>query len=274
VTAASELQLGMEARSSANSLADMSIHYEEAIKHFQKAIELDPSLLDAQQYLERTLYDLGGCYWEQNRLPEAEQELKHAINVDPKSSDPRVLLVRVLMQESKKDEAESFVRQTKKDLPNNPVGYRMLGDFYFQDLRDFDKATSEFASLYSDHPKDIQVKETYVQLLILTNRLDEATKLDNEILKANPHDVEGLVYKARVQLCQKDASSAIDSLQSALRNDPDNALAHYYLGVAFCQHHNEARAESEWREALRLRPDMTGVVKSALACAAHCAPKH
>ena len=51
----------------------------------------------------------------------------------------------------------------------------------------------------------LQVKKNYIQLLILKNRLDEATKLDNEILKSNPHDVDALVYKGQLQLRRNDA---------------------------------------------------------------------
>jgi tetratricopeptide (TPR) repeat protein len=132
----------------------------------------------------------------------------------------------------------------------------MLGDFYFA-TGDVDRATTEYGSLFSDHPKDIEVKRNYIQLLILKNRLDEAGKLDAEILKANPHDVDALIYRGQIQLRQNDASGAVDSLQSALRNDPDNAAAHYQLGVAFDQQHNEGRAESEWRDAVRLKPTLT-----------------
>jgi cellulose synthase operon protein C len=93
--------------------------------------------------------------------------------------------------------------------------------------------------------------------LILKNRLDEAGKLNAEILKLNPHDVDALIYRGQIQLRQNDANGAADSLQTALRNDPDNAVAHYQLGVAFDQQHNPGRAESEWREALRLKPTLT-----------------
>src|SRR2546423_112282 len=132
----------------------------------------------------------------------------------------------------------------------------MLGDFYFAS-GDLDKATSEYSSLYSEHPRDLQVKKNYIQLLILKNRLDEAAKLNNDLLKTNAHDVEALVYRAQIQLRQNDAAGAVDSLQAALRDDADNAVAHYQLGIAFKMQHNEARAESEWREAVRLRPDLT-----------------
>ena len=63
--------------------------------------------------------------------------------------------------------------------------------------------------------------------------------------------------KARCNFASNDAGGAVDSLQSALRNDPDNAVAHYQLGIAFAQQHNDDRAEAEWREAVRLRPDLT-----------------
>ena len=49
----------------------------------------------------------------------------------------------------------------------------------------------------------------------------------------------------------------VDSLQDALKNDPDNPVAHYQLGLAFDMQHNDSRAESEWREAILLRPELT-----------------
>jgi tetratricopeptide (TPR) repeat protein len=223
---------------------------------FKQAIKVDPKFMNAQ-------VALGGFYETRNRLPEAEQQFKNAIEVDPKSTEARADLVRLLMHEGKNDEAESFLRQTKKDLSDNPAGYRMLGDYYA--TVDVDKAVAEYASLYRDHPKDLLVRRNYIQLLILKNRLDEASKLNNELLKANPHDVDALVYKAQMQLRQNDAGGAIDSLQSALHDDPNNAVAHFHLGRAFALQHDERRAESEWREAVRLQPDLTDAQRSLAA---------
>jgi tetratricopeptide (TPR) repeat protein len=241
-------------------LQDRAKQPDQAEANFKKAIAVDPKSLSAQLLL-------GGFYQSHNHLPEAEQQFRHAIDLDPKSPNPRVALARLLMQEGKKDETEAFLRQTKKDLSDNPEAYRMLGDFYA--TWDVDKATAEYSSLYNEHPKDIQVKKNYIQLLILKSRLDEATKLDDEILKSNAHDVEALIFKAQVQLRKNDATGAVDSLQSALRNDPDNAAAHFQLGNAFAQQHNESRAESEWREAVRIRPDLTDAQRSLAALELH-----
>jgi len=198
---------------------------------------------------------LGGFYQSRNRLPEAEQQFKHAIEVDPKDPAPRAALVRLLMQEGKRVETESFLRQTKKDIPDNPEGYRMLGDYYFAS-GDLDRATAEYASLVSDHPNDAKAQKNYIQLLILKNRLDDAAKLNDAILKTNPRDVEALVYKGQIQLRRNDAAGASASLHSALQNDPDNAVAHYQLGLALAQQNNENQAEAEWRDAVRIRPDL------------------
>ena len=230
------------------ALLQQSALPDQAEENFKKAVAVDPKSLSAQLML-------GGFYVTRNRQTEAEVQFKHAIEIDPKSAAARTALARLLMQEGKKDETESFLRQTKKDLPDDPETYHMLGDYYA--TYDRDKATAEYAALYKDHPKDFQVKKNYIQLLILKNNLDDASKLNDEILKANPHDVDALVYKAQMQLHKNDAAGAVDSLQSALKYDPDNAVAHYWLGNAFAQQNDENRAESEWHRTVSLRPDLT-----------------
>ncbi|MGD0269764.1 MAG: tetratricopeptide repeat protein [Candidatus Sulfotelmatobacter sp.] len=222
---------------------------EQAEINFKKAADLGPKVMNAQ-------LALGGFYQARNRMPEAEQQFKHAIDVDPKDTAPRAAYVRLLMAENKKPEAEAFLTRTKTEFPGNSEGYRMLGDFYFAN-GELDAATTEYASLYSEHPKDIQVKKNYVQLLILKNRLDEATKLNNEVLKANPKDADTLVYRGQIQLRQNDAAGAVDSLQQAVKNDSNNGVAHYHLGLAFNMQRNEKQAESELREAVGQRPDLT-----------------
>jgi cellulose synthase operon protein C len=230
---------------------------DQAELNLKKAAELDPKAMNAQ-------LALGGFYQSRNRMPEAEQQFEHAIQVAPKDPAPREALVRLYMTEGKKADAENLLKQAKKDLGDTSEGYRMLGDFYFAD-GEVDKALAEYASLYHDHPRDLQVKKNYVQLLILKGGLDEASKLNNEILKSNPHDAEALIYRGQIQVRQNDAAGAVDSLQQALKNDPNNAIAHYHLGLAFDLQRNDARAESEWREAIRLRPDLIDAQRALAA---------
>jgi cellulose synthase operon protein C len=221
---------------------------DQAEASFKKAAELGPTSMNA-------LLALGGFYQSQRRFPEAEQQFQKAISTDLKDPAPRAALVRVMMIEGKRADAESFLKETKAALSDNPEGYRMLGDFYFA-TGDIDKATAEYGSLFSEHPRDPLLKKNYIQLLILKGRLDEATKLNDTILKANPRDVEGLVYRGQIQLAQSNPGGAVSSLQEALQNEPNNAVAHYQLGLAFGQQRDDDRAEAQWKEAVRLQPNM------------------
>ncbi len=70
-----------------------------------------------------------------------------------------------------------------------------------------------------------------------------------------------------MQISDGDVNDAAQKLQTVIKNAPKNSEAHYALGVAFEKLGYLERAESEWREALRLRPDLLDAQR-ALASAA------
>lgn len=228
--------------------------WDDAEKSYRKAADLDPKSSNA-------LISLGNFYQLRGRFPEAEQLFRRAIDVAPSDPEPRGSMARLYMAENKPDQAEAFLKQAKKDFPDNSVGYRMLGDFYFANSQ-LEQATAEYTTLYRDHPKDPTVKKNYVQLLILSNRTDEARTLNDQVLKATPDDVDALVYKGQIEIRSGKPGDAINTLQGVLKNEPTSGVAHYQLGLAFEQAGNFSQAESEWREALRQRPDLTEARRS------------
>ena len=131
----------------------------------------------------------------------------------------------------------------------------MLGDFYLT-TGDLDKALTEYEALYHGHPKDLQVKKNYIQILILKARLDQARALNDEVLKSNPNDSDALLYRGQMQIRQGQVEQALATLQTLTRNDPQNGAAHYYLGVALDASGDTPHAEEEWRTAVHLRPDL------------------
>ena len=113
------------------------------------------------------------------------------------------------------------------------------------------------------------VKKNYIQLLILKDRIDEARKLNDETLKAKPDDQDAQIYKGEIEIRSGKASDAVNTLQAVLKNDPDNAVAHYQLGLAFEQLGNTTRAEAEWRDAVRLSPDNVEAHRALAGVAIH-----
>ena len=77
----------------------------------------------------------------------------------------------------KKAEAEKLLNPVKRDFPDDSVAYRMLGDFYFRPAI-WTKLPPNMSSLPGAHPKDLEVKKNYVQLLIRSGRPDEARTSD------------------------------------------------------------------------------------------------
>ena len=223
--------------------------FDAAENNFKKAVAIDPKAINAQ-------LSLGEFYQFRGRLAEADQQYRHAMEIDPKNADPRSALIRLLVIEGKNKEAEDLARKTKQELSDDPAAYSMLGDYYFTLAKDLDRATTEYESVFRDHPRDAQVRKNYIQLLILKNRLDDADKLNKEVLNTNHLDADALIFEAQIKLRQGHPNDAVTTLQDVLALDQDNAVAHYHLGMAYSQLGDRARAENEWREALRVRPDM------------------
>jgi tetratricopeptide (TPR) repeat protein len=103
----------------------------------------------------------------------------------------------------------------------------------------------------------------------LKDRLDEARKLNDEVVKANPDDTDAAIYKGEIELRSGKANDAITTFQGVLKTDPDNAIAHYQQGLAFDQMGNSSRAESEWRDAVRLGPDIVEAHRALAGVAIH-----
>ena len=220
----------------------------EAEKNFKKAVEADPKSVTA-------LLALGNFCRLQNRLPEAEQEFQKAVGIEPQNPAPRGALAMLYLAEKDTAKAEGALAGAKQAAPQDPKAYRLLGDYYFG-IGELGKAVDEYASIVHDHPDDHVARMNYIQLLIVANRADEATKLNDAVLKNNPKDLQALIYRGEILERQSKFSDAAAALQAALKTEPDNPTAHYFLGVAFNGTGDLDRAETEWREAARLRPSM------------------
>ena len=198
---------------------------------------------------------MGTFYARQRRFPEAEQQFRHAIGLDPNNPASRGALARVYLADGKENDAEEVSKEAKQALSGNSDGYRMLGEFYVQ-TGQIDKALEEYASLYHDHPKDSRVSINYVQILIATNHLEEATKLNDQALNENPKSTEATLARGQIWIRQGRANDAIPLFQSALKTDPENAFGHYYLGLAYAQTGSLEQAHTEWQQAVKLQPNL------------------
>ena len=202
-----------------------------------------------------SMMTLGSFYEQQRRWIQAAEEFQAAITRAPNNPIPRAALASVYMNQGQDALAEKTLVEAKEQLKDDPAAYRMLGDYYLG-RGENTKALTEFSALASQHPKDRQVRKTYIQLLVLNHRIDEAASLTDDLLKSSPQDIEGLALKGEIQLQRGKVDDSIQTLQQALHASSDNAFAHYQLGLALRRKGKPQEAETELREAVHLSPSL------------------
>src|ERR1019366_535121 len=161
---------------------------------------------------------------------------------------------------------ERTLADSKTAMTKDPRGYRMLGDYYIG-VGDSEKALAEFASLSQAHPKDLGVRRAYIQLLLSQNHAEEASAVNERILKENPKDPEAMIVRGQLLARDGHWNEALSALQNAVKNVPNNAVGHFYLGVAYSQTGASDQAESEWHTAVRLAPSLVDAQRALASLA-------
>src|ERR1035438_9162150 len=132
--------------------------------------EANPKSVDAH-------VSLGQFYFSQDRLSEAEAEMRQASELDPGAILPRVFWARILVRAGKPSDAERLYQGIKTIAPDDPEAYQALGQFYVSTGQK-EKAAAEFRILMTSKPRDASVKMSLVEVLIDLNRIQEAAALD------------------------------------------------------------------------------------------------
>src|SRR6266567_3821234 len=212
-------------------------------------------LLDKQPNDPDTHLVVANLLAAEQRFDQAIAETQKAIALAPDRGDFYLNLALLQTKSNQHDAAEANFKKAIEFKATAANPHLALADFYFA-IGDLEKAISQYESLYNDHPNDLQVEKNYIQLLILKNRLDEANKINERILKSAAKDEDALTYRGEIQIRQGEPNEASRTLQSVVSSSPGNAVAHYQLGLALDQLGDLDRAGAEWEQAARLQPNM------------------
>src|ERR1700676_2195517 len=105
--------------------------YEEAIDHFQQAVTLDPSLLNARLYLATAYaqqYIPGVDAEDNNRLgQQAIDQYKAVLERDPKSINSVKGIAYIYLQMKRFEDAKAYYRKALEIDPNDPEPYYSVG---------------------------------------------------------------------------------------------------------------------------------------------------
>jgi len=255
-------------------------HYAEGIADLKKAIELDPKNM-------QTYIDLARAHFATKDPAAAESTLNQALTVEPRSTEIMLALGDFRAITGKPEQAELIYKQALDIAPQNESIYLKLTDFY-QRHNKFADVEATLQKLASIKPQDemphirlgdfftsigqptkalasyqrateINAGSTIARDKLISHYLDsgkveEAEKRTKVILEKTSKDLMGRFFDARIRMTKHNADEAIALLQGVLKDEPQFAGAHYFLGVAFLQKHQTIQARGEFAEAVKINP--------------------
>jgi tetratricopeptide (TPR) repeat protein len=229
------------------ALVEISLRrFSDAEKHLKKAVAIDPKSLQAN-------IDLANFYRLQNKLPQAEEVLQAGIQNNPDAPKLYVDWADMLVSSGKTAEADGALDKLRKQMPKSPEATVAIGDYYTQ-RHDLEKSLAEYKRGLSISAGNLDIERRMEELYLISNRPDEASKLDTQLMKQSSKDPFVAINHGRLLLAQGKQQDAIIALQKALKGAPDSAQAHYYLGLAYWQTESLGQANSEFQEAVKVSP--------------------
>ncbi len=198
--------------------------YEEDIRLFERAIELDPEFgeayaviswgylnlwrfgladdparalrraresatkaiaLDQQDY--RSHWTLGTLYlWADQDHDLALAEYEKAVSLNPNRADVIAMMSLVKAFMGRAREATVLIEKAKRLNPYHPVWYDWNGGFVYYMARDYDKALLGAKKTLAVYPTQLPARRILVATYVDMGRLEEARKVAQEILEIDP----------------------------------------------------------------------------------------
>lgn len=184
--------------------------FQQAINHFQNAVELDPTLLNARLYLATAYFQLyvpSGDSEDNIKIgKQAIAAYEDVLHRDPSNTNAIASIAQIYYNMKEFDKAKEYQRRRIQIEPNNPEPYYWIG-------------VIDWAVCY---PKRMQVRKD----LNIANPVDPK----------KPGILPPLPEKARAKLAEDNGpllDDGIQALDKAIQLKPNDANAMTYLNLMF-----------------------------------------
>jgi len=209
-----------------------SAQYPEAVEHFKKAVEYDPSFVPARLYLATAYMQQwipGAESPENDRMAkEAYDEFMKVLEQDPKNSNAVASVASIFLNEKKLDEAQQWYEKLAAVDPKNATAFYSLGWVAWSKWYPADQTARANMGMKMEDPgplKDKKIREglkgQYATIIDAgLKNLDKALELDPNYVDAMAY--ENLLYRERADLAddkgdyEKDIKTADGWMQKAL----------------------------------------------------------
>lgn len=152
--------------------------YGEALRCFQKTIELDPLTVEGFIKVGQVYLKLGHLDW-------AYEEFQSAINLDPKSVPAFLGIGRIFMQRTDYDRAEKIFQYALTMNPETIFIYLLLAEIYRKQQR-WEEAVDKLQTVLKIQPRLAIAYGQLGRIYLEMRRYDRARTMFEEALQLNP----------------------------------------------------------------------------------------
>ena len=217
-----------------------------------------PLLEKVQSRLSQTEIDgpylLGICYLRTQQLEKARAALAGMFSIPAESAMAHLMLAKTMVHQRSEEQAIPELEKAIALDPHLPMAHFLLGEIYLfksnpqAALEEFKKELAVNPSVWLVYWR---LGDAYTRL----EKYDEAVRALKQSIWLNETFTGPYVLLGEIGLKKGDLELAVGFLERALKLDPNNYYAHYFLGRAYQQlgRNEEARREIEQTQSLRMQ---------------------
>lgn len=232
---------------------------EQAISSFRKVAAALPAEI-------RPLLRLADAYIATDKPKLAEQHLRKALEIQPRSLAAQRGLIQVALMERRTADALKVAQAVQQQLPTEPIGHMLEGEIHAS-KRAWDASLAAYRTALQRKPVAEVAKWVYL-INVRADRLQDAEAFSDKWLAEHPSDAEFLLFVANQALERKQWPLAEDRLRALMKAAPDSPTAPNNLAWVLVQQGKPGAVDFA-RRASELLPDNAAVLDTlGLALAA------
>ena len=224
--------------------------FQESLKEFRRAVELDPANGHLRREYAEALRDFG-------ILPEAEQQARKAVELVPESAAPHRVLGQILLAKARdKEGIEAAIPSLKKacDLqPAEPTGALALGQAYLR--LDRPKEAASVLAKAQDRARGPILALLYGEALEKSDRSAEAEEVYLGVLRQDDGNTGATLGLLRVYQATRQFDKALPLLAELVERQPSNLALKTQYGFSLLRARRLDEAQKAFEEVLKADPD-------------------